>query len=158
MATVWLQPIMHNPPATFTPTWLVTSAALMAIGLAWTHHSLTPGAPIAGAARWRDRGRALRHGIRHALHALLEWQGTDQPLRWWVTRIEFGLAAAAAVIGTGAMLVLMPLRYREPAHLEAVGLAALAYAGIWAGMWWMRRIYLAPIEVDPEVHWRYRDR
>ena len=51
-----------------------------------------------------------------------------------------------------------PGGFYGPSTLEILATSGLGYAGILFGIWWMRRIYLAPLETDPEARWRYRDR
>ena len=134
---------------------LATSTTLMAVGLVWVHHVLGMDEVLRGARwRYRDRGRVER--LRRTIASLIRVPFT-RTFGWWATRIEFALAGGALLVGTIALGGLPgALGYRSSAGLSLVALTVLGYAGIVFGVRWMRRIYLSPLEVDPEVGFRYR--
>ena len=93
----------------------------------------------------------------------------DQTLRltrtrgWYLTRLEFGLAAGVVVIAAAALPVflgsLAPGFGGDAAPLPlAFIVPAVGYAGIAFGIWWMHREYTAGLRADSEARWRYRDR
>jgi hypothetical protein len=136
-------------------TLMVVSTTLMVVGLAWIHH-ITGFDDVAGGARWRARDGGRAAAIKRELRSLIELP-FSQTAGWWVTRIEFALATGALVFATIAVS-------RLPAYLgpdwtaawPAAVLTLAAYAGIVFGIRWMRRIYLSPRELDPDIVFRYR--
>jgi hypothetical protein len=150
--------MFHDPAPFGLPNDLVTmtvSITLAAVGLAWLHRTLGTDELVARAAwRYRDRGRIA--GIVHTIRSLVELPLT-QTVGWWATRIEFALAAAALLVATLGLAGLQPALGSSPMALPVFGLSLVGYAGIVVGIGWMRRIYLSPLELDPEVRWRYRD-
>jgi len=137
------------------------AVGLTVIGFLWLRHTLQPGPFVRGEARWRYRDRSRIQRVRQLLA-----EG-DQSIRartrgWWFTRLEFALAAVMAAIAAALLPVvvdsLAPTFGGSPAiPLPVAMLMPLSgYGGILFGIWWMRRIYVAPLETDPEVGWRYR--
>jgi hypothetical protein len=136
---------------------------LMVIGFLWLRHTLEPGPFLRGESRWRYRDRPR---LQRARQWLAEG---DQSIRartrgWWLTRLEFALAAVIAVIAAASLpgvLAWFAPSFGGPGGMpmpQALIVPIAGYAGILFGIWWMRRIYLAPLETDPKVRWRYRDR
>ena len=130
----------------------------MAIGFLWIRHTFEPGPFVRGESRWRYRDRGRVDRIRRSIRSLMVWPRT-RTQRWWATRLEFGVAGAVLAVGTAALqAALSSGGFYGPSTLEILATSGLGYAGILFGIWWMRRIYLAPLETDPEARWRYRDR
>jgi hypothetical protein len=138
---------------------MLGAVGLMVIGFLWLRHSLQPGPLVRGESHWRYRDRPRMQRVRQLLA-----EG-DQSIRartrgWWITRLEFGLAASALLVATlvvGQYMFSTPTFYRV-STLGVLAMSGAGYAGIAIGLRWMRRIYLAPLETDPQVGWRYRDR
>jgi hypothetical protein len=138
---------------------MLGAIGLMVVGFLWLRHNVEPGPFLRGESHWRYRDRPRGQRIR-------QWLAEgDQSIRartrgWWMTRLEFALAAGALVLAT---LILGEYAFGNTSFyrnstLGILGTSGLGYAGILFGLRWMRRIYLAPLETDPEVGWRYRDR
>ena len=137
---------------------LLVGIGLIAAGFLWMRHTLEPGPLVRGEGRWRYRDRRRVERFRAAIHSLIVWP-RSRTSGWWATRLEFGLAGVMLAIATVGLQYALSLGgLRGPSMLEILATSGTGYAGILFGIWWMRRIYLAPLETDPEVGWRYRDR
>jgi hypothetical protein len=137
---------------------MVATVALMVIGFLWLHRTLEPGPLVRGESRWRYRDRARMEHIRRAIRSLVARPGF-RTSGWWATRIEFGLAGFMLALATVALPGALSVGgFHGPSTLEILATSSVGYAGILIGIWWMRRIYLAPLEADSEAGWRYRDR
>jgi hypothetical protein len=135
------------------------AVGLTVIGFLWLRHTLQPGPFVRGESRWRYRDRPRLQRVRQLLA-----EG-DQSVRartrgWWLTRLEFALAIGALILATLAIgeYGLGATTFYRISTLEILVTSGVGYAGIVIGLRWMRRIYLAPLETDPQVGWRYRDR
>jgi hypothetical protein len=135
------------------------AVGLTVIGFLWLRHTLQPGAFVRGESRWRYRDRPRLQRVRQLLA-----EG-DQSVRartrgWWLTRLEFALAIGALILATLAIgeYGFGATTFYRISTLEILVTSGVGYAGIVIGLRWMRRIYLAPLETDPQVGWRYRDR
>ena len=137
---------------------LLASGALLLVGFLWMRHLIEPGPFLRGESRWRYRDRARMERMRRAIRSLVAWPGS-RTSGWWATRIEFGLAGVMLALATVALPGALSFGgFHGPSTLEILATSGVGYAGILTGIWWMRRIYLAPLEADPEAGWRYRDR
>jgi hypothetical protein len=134
------------------------AVGLTVIGFLWLRHTLQPGPFVRGESRWRYRDRPRLQRVRQLLA-----EG-DQSVRartrgWWLTRLEFALAIGALILATLAIgKYVATTTLDRISTLEILVTSGVGYAGIVIGLRWMRRIYLAPLETDPQVGWRYRDR
>jgi hypothetical protein len=133
---------------------LVVSTTLMALGAAWVLHILRMDEVLRGG-RWRYRDRGRMERLRRTIGSLVEVPFTRTP-GWWATRIEFAVAGGALAVATIAITGLPDVVGYRSTGWPVVALTLLGYAGIVFGIRWMRRIYLSPLEVDPEVGFRYR--
>jgi hypothetical protein len=133
---------------------LVVSTTLMALGAAWVRHILGMDEVLRGG-RWRYRDRGRMERLKRTIGSLVEVPFTRTP-GWWATRIEFAVAGGALVVATIAITGLPDVVGYRSTGWPVVALTLLGYAGIVFGIRWMRRIYLSPLEVDPEVGFRYR--
>jgi hypothetical protein len=133
---------------------LVVSTTLMALGAAWVLHILGMDEVLRGG-RWRYRDRGRMERLRRTIGSLVEVPFTRTP-GWWATRIEFAVAGGALAVATIAITGLPDVVGYRSTGWPVVALTLLGYAGIVFGIRWMRRIYLSPLEVDPEVGFRYR--
>jgi hypothetical protein len=133
---------------------LVVSTTLMALGAAWVLHILGMDEVLRGG-RWRYRDRGRMERLKRTIGSLVEVPFTRTP-GWWATRIEFAVAGGALVVATIAITGLPDVVGYRSTGWPVVALTLLGYAGIVFGIRWMRRIYLSPLEVDPEVGFRYR--
>ena len=141
---------------------LLVSGGLLLLGFLWIRHIVEPGPFLRGDSLWRYRSKARLRRIRQWL---AEGDQTLRPARswgWYVTRLEFGLAAVAVVIGAaGLPTFLGVIDPRFGGNAVALPLALIVpvvgYAGIAFGIWWMHREYTAGLRADSETRWRYRD-
>jgi hypothetical protein len=133
---------------------LVVSTTLMALGAAWVRHILGMDEVLRGG-RWRYRDRGRMERLKRTIGSLVEVPFTRTP-GWWATRIEFAVAGGALVVATITLTGLPDVLGYRSTGWPVVALPLLGYAGIVFGIRWMRRIYLSPLEVDPEVGFRYR--
>lgn len=130
------------------------------VGLALIRDLADPGTRKRGEAGWCYRDRTRRERIAATL-ASSEVPDYGQTRGWWITRIEFGIATTAVLVGL--LWVLMP--WPEPFMGEPGPIlvpwrlvAPAALAGMLFGLGWMVRIYRAGLRNDSEPTWRYRDR
>ena len=134
---------------------LAVSLVLAIAGLVLIRRIGDPGPLARGEARWRYRDRARIEGPNRIAAS---FQLPRRTRGWWVTRMQFGIAVVALVLGHWSLMVQL-----EPTFGGVrIGLWAMlpiaAYAGMWAGFVWMIRIYRAGLRNDSEATWRYRDR
>ncbi len=138
---------------------MLAAIGMMVVGFLWMRHLTEPGPFLRGESRWRyrERGRVdrdppadpLAHRLAALPHVGLVGDAARVRARRRHARAGDGWAAGTRS-RTGASTV--------PSTLEILATSGVGYAGILIGIWWMRRIYLAPLETDPAVGWRYRDR
>ena len=135
---------------------MLAGMAMLAVGFLWIRHTFEPGAFVRGESRWRYRDRPRLQQVR-------QWLAEgDQSIRartrgWWLTRLEFALAAA--IVAVAAALLPAVLGGFDPTIGGPAKLVPLSgYAGIAFGIWWMRREYTAGLRADSKARWRYRDR
>ena len=164
---MFLMPMFDSRPSIFgLPSSVVVmlgALGLMVIGFLWLRHTFEPGPLVRGESRWRYRDRPRLQRIRDWL---AEGDQTLRPTRtwgWYVTRLEFGLAAVVAVIAAGGLPTFLGvLAPRFGGDAVALPLALIVpvvgYAGIAFGIWWMHREYTAGLRADSDTRWRYRDR
>ena len=137
---------------------MFAAIGLLLVGFLWIRHIIEPGPFLRGESRWRYRDRGRVDAIRRAIRSLTVWP-RSRTSGWWATRLEFGLAGVMLALATvGLQYALSSGGIHGPSTLEILATSGVGYAGILSGIWWMRRIYLAPLETDPAVGWRYRDR
>ena len=138
---------------------LLVGMSLLAVGFFWIRHIIEPGSHMRAESRWRYRSQARLQRIRQWLAEGDQTVRSARTCGWYLTRLEFGLAGVMLAIATvGLQYVLSLGGLHGPSMLEILATSGTGHAGILFGIWWMRRIYLAPLETDPEVGWRYRDR
>ena len=142
---------------------MLGAMGLMIIGFLWLRHMSEPGPFLRGESRWRYRDRPRLQRVR-------QWLAEgDQSIRartrgWWLTRLEFALAAVIAAIAAAclpAVLAWFAPTFGGPGAMPmplALIVPLSGYAGILFGIWWMRREYTAGLRADSEARWRYRDR
>lgn len=135
-------------------TMVVASMTFAVVGFAWLHHTLGMD-EILGEARWRYRERGRIDALKRTIESLVE-VGSTRTFGWWATRIEFALAAGALVVATGALASVAGDVGGRPLEGPVAALTVAGFAGIVFGIRWMRRIYLSPLELDPEIGFRYR--
>ena len=139
---------------------LLVAGAMLLVGFLWIRHIIEPGPFLRGESRWRYRHRARLQRFRQWL---AEGDQTLRPQRtrgWYLTRLEFALAAVVALIAAAclpAVLGLVAPRFGGGDAVAAL-VPLLGYAGIVFGIWWMRRLYTAGLRADSDARWRYRDR
>jgi hypothetical protein len=143
---------------------LLVAGGFLLVGFLWIRHIIEPGPLLRGESRWRYRHRARLQRFRQWL---AEGDQTLRPQRtrgWYLTRLEFALAALVAIIAVAclpAVLDLFAPRFGggESVPPQVTALIPLSgYAGITFGIWWMRRLYTAGLRSDSDARWRYRDR
>ena len=159
---MFLVPMFDPRPSLFglpsSVVLMVVTVGLMVIGFLWLHRTFEPGPLVRGESRWRYRDRARMERIRRAIRSLIAWPGS-RTSGWWATRIEFGLAGFMLALATVALPGALSVEgFHGPSTLEILATSGVGYAGILIGIWWTRRIYLAPLEAGPEAGWRYRAR
>lgn len=134
---------------------MVVSTTLLAVGFAWLRHVLGMD-EILASARWRYRDRGRIDGLKRTIESLIEMPFT-RTSGWWATRIEFALAGGALLAAVIVPIILPgTVGGGMSPQWPVAALTLVGYAGIAFGIRWMRRIYLSPLEVDPEVGFRYR--
>jgi hypothetical protein len=125
------------------------------VGIYVTRRLSEPGPLVRGEARWRYRSRPVGQRIAATRSALAS---RLPPMGWWTTRIELGIAIAAAFVPPLMVPVVTAPTFRDESPLMALAALGLAEAGILVGLAWMIRIYRAPLNLDAGATWRYRDR
>jgi hypothetical protein len=146
------------PGVPYPMSQLLIAAGLSLFGFLWIRHIIEPGPFLRGESVWRFRDRGRVDRVRRAVRSLIAWP-RSRTSGWWATRLEFGLAGVILALATiGLQSALSFVGVYGPATLAVLATTGAGYAGILLGIRWMRRIYLAPLEADPEVGWRYRAR
>ena len=126
---------------------LAIGLVLAFVGLGWVRRISDPGSLARGEARWRYRDQSLLERL------------DGETRGWWITRIEFGIAITAFVIGFVLLVALVPgLTFRDPRPAPSILLQLAGGPGMLFGLWWMVRIYRAGLRNDAEATWRFRDR
>ena len=137
---------------------MLAAIGMLVVGFLWIRHVIEPEPFLRGESRWRYRERGRVDRIRRMIHSLIAWP-RSRTSGWWATRLEFGLAGAMLVLATAALQVGLSNRgIHGPSTPAILATSGVGYAGMLIGIRWMRRIYLAPLETDRAVGWRYRDR
>ena len=139
---------------------MLAAMGVLVVGFLWIRHIIEPGPFLRGESRWRYRERGRRRSLptvdplAQCLAALPHARLVGDPassLRSPASCSRLANAGAAVnAFSAGGI--------HGPSTIEILATSGVGYAGILIGIWWMRRIYLAPLETDPAVGWRYRDR
>ena len=137
--------------------------ALLLVGFLWIRRIIEPGPFLRGESRWRYRHRARLQRIRQWLAEGDQTLRRNAPVGWYLTRLEFAVAAVVALIAAACLPAVVEFAPRfgagDAAPLPLALIVPLSgYAGIVFGIWWMRRLYTAGLRADSDARWRYRDR